>query len=185
MRKAECFVLLVLGAMAALPATAAEVVYFANGSQMPIASHWVEDGMTYVDLGGNGVMAFPTSLIERIDSDAKIQLTASSNAATRGRMAPSRPGADVRPERPQRAPLEIDTEVETDGMGMAVTTPLKGQGPAAERLKQYALPGQGVPAGTRQQGGFQGAEREGNHHVIDSGQRIPQRRVGVQQRSGG
>ena len=36
--------------------------------------------------------------------------------------------------------------------------------------------------GARQAGGFQGAQREGNHHVIDSGQPQPKKRVGIERR---
>ena len=79
----------------------------------------------------------------------------------------------------------MDDDVETDKNDMAVFTPLKGQGRAAERLKQYVLPGRGTSAGRRQNGGYQGSEREGNHNVIDGGQRVPKKRFGVQRRYGG
>jgi hypothetical protein len=183
MRKYACFALFVLAAVA-YPAAAEEILYLTNGSQMPVVSHWVEGDMIHVDLGGNGFMAFPKSLVERIDSDTKLQLKPSTvSSAPRGRMATSRGGGRPgRSSRPAPLPLQVDDSVETDKYGMAIVTPLKGKGRAAEKLKRYASPGRRPVAGQRQNGGYQGTTREGSHHVIDSGQRTPKRRVGVQRR---
>jgi hypothetical protein len=177
MRKHACSVLLAL-ALAALPAAAEEVLYLTNGSQMPVISHWVEGDMIHVDLGGNGFMAFPRQLVERIDTDTKVKLRPSS--AARGRMTPSS-GRDVaasRPERPKRVAAQVDDRVSTDKYGMAVVTPRQGQGRAAEKLKRYARPGEGSTPGMLQRGGLKGGVREGNHYVLDSGEQ-PRRRRGV------
>ena len=48
-------------------AWAEEVVFFKSGSELPIVSHKVEGGMIHVDLGGNAFMAFPLSVVDRVE----------------------------------------------------------------------------------------------------------------------
>lgn len=50
----------------ALPAMADEVVYFTNGATMAIRSHEVEGDMIRVNLGAGAIMAFPISMVERV-----------------------------------------------------------------------------------------------------------------------
>jgi hypothetical protein len=69
---------LLLGTVGAVPAE--EIVHFSNGTQMPIRSHEVKDGMVHVDLGSNGFMAFPEYMIDRIDqAGQELKLKASTN----------------------------------------------------------------------------------------------------------
>jgi hypothetical protein len=49
------------------PAAAEEILYFTSGKSLPIRAHKVEDGVIYVDLGGNDLIAFSESLVERIE----------------------------------------------------------------------------------------------------------------------
>lgn len=51
----------------ALPAAAEEIVYFTNGTSMAIRSHTVDREMIRVDLGAGSVMAFPISMVERVE----------------------------------------------------------------------------------------------------------------------
>jgi hypothetical protein len=51
-----------------------EVVTFTNGTSMPVRSHYVEDGMLHVDLGGNAFLAFPEDMVESIEVDGEIHL---------------------------------------------------------------------------------------------------------------
>ncbi len=59
---------LVVALGAASTATADEVIYFTNGTTMTIASHRVEKDMIYVDLGSNSRMAFPVSMVDRVET---------------------------------------------------------------------------------------------------------------------
>jgi hypothetical protein len=45
-----------------------EIVYFTNGTAMPIRSHKVENGMIRVDLGNDSAMAFPLSMVEKVEN---------------------------------------------------------------------------------------------------------------------
>jgi len=60
-----CVVLAVVLA-AASAAFAEEILHFSNGLTLAIRSHVIEDGMIHVDLGGNGLIAFPAAQVERI-----------------------------------------------------------------------------------------------------------------------
>jgi hypothetical protein len=63
----RCAVPLVLALVfSALPVLADEVIYFTNGTTMAIRSHEVEGDMIRVSLGAGAVMAFPISMVERV-----------------------------------------------------------------------------------------------------------------------
>jgi hypothetical protein len=63
---------------------AAEVIYFTNGSSIPVRSHFVEDGMLHVDLGDNAFLAFPEEMVEKIEIDGEIHLPPSDPGARNG-----------------------------------------------------------------------------------------------------
>ncbi len=65
MRKFGLFLLAL--ALFAAPTLAEEVIYFTNGSSMPILDHIVEEEMVKVDLGEAGFMAFPMTQVDRIE----------------------------------------------------------------------------------------------------------------------
>ena len=73
-------VLLTLGLMAIGAAGAEEIVHFTNGTYLSIRSHTVEGGMIHVVLGDDFVMAFPMSVVERVEEAGKeIPLTPGSS----------------------------------------------------------------------------------------------------------
>jgi hypothetical protein len=53
------------------PAIAEEIIYFTNGTSMPIRSHKVDGEMIHVDLGSEAFMAFPLRMIEKIAAAGK------------------------------------------------------------------------------------------------------------------
>jgi len=52
-------------------ASAEEVVHFKSGSSLPIVSHKIEGNMIHVDLGDNAFMAFPMSVVERVEQASR------------------------------------------------------------------------------------------------------------------
>ena len=73
-------------ALLASPVLAEEIVYFSNGTAMPIKSYRIEKGMVHVDLGGNGAMAFPESMVDRIEKDINSSAEKEVAAAKVGEM---------------------------------------------------------------------------------------------------
>lgn len=57
---------LVIAVGLVVPALAEEIIYFKNGTTLPIRSHNVVDGMIHVDLGSDALMAFPADRVEKI-----------------------------------------------------------------------------------------------------------------------
>lgn len=65
--------------IAVAPASAEEILFFTNGTSMPIRQHVIRGAMVHVDLGSDGFIAFPGALVLRIEkADAKIKLKGSS-----------------------------------------------------------------------------------------------------------
>ena len=52
-------------------AWAEEILYFTNGTSMPIRSHEVRGEMIHVDLGDEAFMAFPMKMIDKIEAAGK------------------------------------------------------------------------------------------------------------------
>ena len=69
---------LLLVAIAAGPVLAEEVIHFTNGTVMPIRSHKIEGDTIKVDLGDNGFMAFPKSVVEKIEEAPDVMLMPST-----------------------------------------------------------------------------------------------------------
>jgi hypothetical protein len=68
-------------------ALADEIIHFENGTFLPIRSHTVKDGMVHVVLGSNASMAFPTSMIDRIERGGRLiydPSVAATNRAVEG-----------------------------------------------------------------------------------------------------
>ena len=63
--------LCVLGVLIAAPAMADEIIYFTNGTTLPITSHTVEKDMISVELGANSKMGFPVSMVDKIESSGQ------------------------------------------------------------------------------------------------------------------
>lgn len=81
--------------LAAGAALADEIIHFENGTHLPIRSHTVKDGMVYVVMGSNAKMAFPTSMVDRIESGGRLVFdpsAATTNQAVKGEARPEIPG---------------------------------------------------------------------------------------------
>lgn len=96
----RCAVLIVLALVAsALPARADEVIYFTNGATMAIRSHQVDGDMIRVNLGAGAVMAFPISMVERVQLGSRDVFTGPayrpSNQALAGPEGAAAPPVEV------------------------------------------------------------------------------------------
>ena len=65
--KMPVFVVLLSFAALSTGVLADEVVHFTNGAEMPVRSHVVTNGTVKLDLGDNSFIAFPMSMVEKID----------------------------------------------------------------------------------------------------------------------
>jgi hypothetical protein len=63
--------LLALSALILTPVMADEIVYFTNGTSLPISSHKVEKEMISVDLGADSRMGFPLYMVDKIESSGQ------------------------------------------------------------------------------------------------------------------
>jgi hypothetical protein len=70
-----------LGCLVAAPSRADEILFFANGTTMPIKSHLIKDGMIHVDLGAKASMAFPASAVDRIEMSGRPVYTTGGKTA--------------------------------------------------------------------------------------------------------
>jgi hypothetical protein len=164
--------------LAAGTARAEEIVYFSNGSTMPIRSHEVRGEMIHVDLGGDAFMAFPLSMVEKVVAAGKEVVLDPSFSG--GNMISSGPGQGgnhpVRGSVPtayskskNKLPMQVaaeDPEVEYDGnMGVAVYRPFQGSNQMGKR-------GLGASGNQRAMGlsDRAGSRRVGGRHVIGSTQ---------------
>ena len=80
----KCFILPVLLLLTLSgTALAEEIIYFTNGTSMPIRRHEIKGDMIHVDLGSEAFMAFPVRMIEKIEAAGKsVTLRASSGGNT-------------------------------------------------------------------------------------------------------
>ncbi|MDH3628003.1 MAG: hypothetical protein OEV00_12005 [Acidobacteriota bacterium] len=70
--------------LGATPVLAEQIVYFTNGTTMPIRDHVLKGQMVHVDLGSDGFIAFPNELILRIEVAGKrVNLNASASTTAR------------------------------------------------------------------------------------------------------
>jgi len=100
MRNKGFVIAILLMAFAAGFASAEEVIYFTNGTAMPIRSHKVEGDQIKVDLGDNGFMAFPSSVVEKIEKAPGVVLMPSTGS---NKMFPSDPSTRVYGASPRQA----------------------------------------------------------------------------------
>jgi hypothetical protein len=88
-------VVLAVFVLAAGAALADEIIHFENGTHLPIRSHTVKDGMVHVVMGTNAKMAFPTSMVDRIERGGRLVYDpsmATTNQAVKGQDRPEIPG---------------------------------------------------------------------------------------------
>ncbi len=81
--------LLLLAFALGAPLLAEEIVYFTNGTTMPVRGHEVKDGMIHLDLGSDNHIAFPESMVEKIEEAGReVYLKPSYNGnVTAGRLS--------------------------------------------------------------------------------------------------
>ena len=153
-------------------AWAEEIVYFTNGTTMPIRAHEIRAEMIHVDLGGDSFMAFPASMVEKIEqagshvlldpSSMGNQMVNSGQAANSG----SRPVRGTVPSRHgdsngSSESLKSQPVVETDeDMGIAVHRPYAGQGAKARRTTVA------TPLNSSARGKYRGTRPMGTSNVI-------------------
>lgn len=80
-RVARLGFLAALGCLLAAPAYADEILFFTNGTTMPIKSHLIKDGMIHVDLGARASMAFPATSVDRIEQSGRPVYTTGGKTA--------------------------------------------------------------------------------------------------------
>jgi hypothetical protein len=172
-----CLAFLLL--LAAGTARAEEIIYFTNGTAMPIRAYEVRDSMIHVDLGGDSFMAFPLTMVEKVEAAGK-EVVLDPSFSGNMRSSTAAPGAGgnfpVRGSVPSRysdsknkLPLQVaeeDPEVDYDGkMGVAVYRPFQGSNQMGKR-------GLGASGNQRAMGlsDRAGSRRVGGRHVIGSTQ---------------
>jgi len=184
------FAVIAIGLLAAAGSSfAEEVVYFTNGTTMPIRTHHVEGGMVHVDLGGNGFMAFPEYMIEKVETEAGVRLQPSTVAATssgsglmvaasgeviahRGAERAKKLGPIANPSLQNAKGKKQDAGVETDENGLAVVRPFaNGTHPRKKELKvtgsQDVFRARQNQDRTSGATGYQGTTRIGRKQVMN------------------
>jgi hypothetical protein len=99
MRNQGLVIAFLLMVVVAGSASAEEVIHFTNGTVMPIRSHKIEGDLIKVDLGDDGFMAFPKSVVEKIEEAPDVVLMPS----TTNKMFPSDPSTRVFGASPRQA----------------------------------------------------------------------------------
>jgi hypothetical protein len=156
-------------------ASAEEIIYFANGTSMPIRSHEIKGEMIHVDLGSESFMAFPLRMVEKIEAAGKeVMLKPSfsggANVMASGVPDPSgnypvrgsHPGYHAQGKGPQIIRREDVNNARNGDTGVQVHNPAighsgqnrRGLGVAA-RTKEIGIPnpGNGDLLGTSKVGG--------------------------------
>jgi hypothetical protein len=161
-------------------ATAEEVIYFANGTSMPIRSHKIVGEMIHVDLGGDSAIAFPLSQVDKIEAAGKDVLLQPSSSIGNRIVSGVRPGSGgshpVGGQVPSRhsksdniLPVQRaadDPKVDVDASGVAVYRPFGDSNQAGKR-RVGAAGHQRVTMGSPTiSEGRPGSRRLGNRHVI-------------------
>ena len=168
----------------ALPVLGEEILYFKSGSAMPVVSHKVDGEMIHVDLGDNAFMAFPLTMIDRVERAGKNVMLRRSNAGGTNVMQ-ARPdptgsfpvSGQAQSRNSDRSrfngdPEDADPSVEMDESGVQVYRPWGNSShPGKARVglawNQRILENSGA--------GYRGATPIGNRHTI--GSTVPRRRT--------
>jgi len=168
----------------ALPVCAEEILYFKSGSAMPVVSHKVDGSMIHVDLGDNAFMAFPLTMVDRVERAGKNVMLQRSNTGGTNVMAsrpdptgsfPVRGSAQSRKSDRRRfddQEKSADGLVEMDASGVQVYRPYGNSSHPGKRKVGLAwdervLQNSGA--------GYRGATPIGNRHVI--GSTVPRRKT--------
>ena len=165
-----------------VPAMAEQIVYFTNGTSLPIRTHRVEDGMIYLDMGQDNIVGFPFELVERIDQAGRDVLVRPSSSANKifgdevptadtsypaGGREMTHTKAGWRGDGIRQAGESPSPVVETDEKGMATYRPMGWSNGAQRRIR---LTGHaavtGGPVATTREEGIIGTSKLGQRHVI-------------------
>lgn len=179
----SCQILSILATLTvALPAPAEEILYFTNGTFMPIRSHKLDGEMIHVDMGENNFMAFPSQMVEKILDGGKDVLLRPSTAAQSNQML-GYSGADgsypvfgTRPANRTSMGWQAEKGIETpendapkpmpaDKHGMATSRPFGSAGGGRSKMAVTGNVWGGKPATNREQG-IVGTTRIGSKYVI-------------------
>jgi hypothetical protein len=182
MHKAVRTLGLVLALGVALPASADVVLHLTNGTTLPVRAYRHEGDMMYVDLGGNGQIAFPNALVERVeDPQRSLDLKPSNLAPGQSMFGSSTPASHRGVPNPARIAASTARPVETDAHGLAVTNAVPtASSAAATRLKNIVMPDYSAARhqNATGMGNMRGAVRSGNRWVMPSDE-VPVRPQGV------
>jgi hypothetical protein len=161
-------------------ALAEEIVYFTNGTSMPIRKHEIKGDMIHVDLGGDAFMAFPMRMVDKIESAGKtVMLSRSSGGSNIISATGPDPSGNypVRGSYPGHRGKKQETRIISkeelnqmeNGLGLQVHRPMAGH----EAQNRRAL---GVTSRTKaiqvsgggggEDGGMLGTRKVGTRHVI-------------------
>jgi len=176
MRRLGTVLLAVAAVGFVLPAAAEEIIFFTNGTSMPIRSHRIEGDMVHVDLGGNGFMAFPMFMIDRVEGTDQVELKPSSSRPGSNRMVASTRSGGGQNARAGGAAANPRLKSRNQGIVKNEAVP----------RDQYGMIHSGQPGthginNLQQPGLLRGARNQGNRYVMDPGtspRRAP-RAVGI------
>ena len=163
------------------PAWAEEILYFTNGTTMPIRGHEIKGQMIHIDLGDESSMAFPLTMVEKVEEAGKdVRLDAGGGNRRFGGPHPVTGSVPPRErdtaDRMGSAELPADPNVQRD-KGVAVYRPHAG-GPANKARVGYA----GNQAVLNGQGRYQGTKTMGTRNVVGVAPNAPK---SMSRRSGG
>ena len=176
MRRKSLIILVFAVAVVTGPALAQEIIYFTNGTSMPVRSHEIEDNIIYVVLDGSASLAFPMDQVDRIET-AEGQLFQHHESPTNQMVRPLTRAGQVSgslPSRMRRGQWEGTKNrrsgVDTDALGVAVTRPAgTAWGANRRRLKNSgdrSILGQAPAADSSE--GVIGTTRYGNKFLMPS-----------------
>jgi hypothetical protein len=165
---------LILVALAA-PVGAEEIVHFTSGTSMPVVSHQIDGDMIHVDLGDNAFMAFPLSMVDRVETAGENVMIRRSNTGGTNVMAPRPDPTRSFPVTGQRAARasetnrfseerESDPAIEVDSHGVAVYRPFANSSHPGKRSVGFTGSKRVREAGGT--GAYRGTTQVGTRQVI-------------------
>jgi hypothetical protein len=161
---------LLLGLLAG-PVLAEEVIYFTNGTSMPIRTHTVEGDMITVDLGANATMAFPMHMVERVEQ-AGSEVWSPTAPAGRNKMVQGKEPSHVTrgtwasPAAEQRRPENDQVTVNNKGMAGFHPLPEDSHPKKREARATGSTAVLGVDPARTPQEGMLGTRRMGTRSVF-------------------
>jgi hypothetical protein len=170
-------------ALLASPALAEEIIYFSNGASLAIRGHKVTEGMIHVDMGDDGFIAFPMSMVDRVEKAGQDVYVppSSSTELRRNQMVEGATGSDsgqlVTSSAHNRDQTERDyynearedpnaPKVKVDENGMAYMQPFPNGGAARQKLRVTGRDFGARPLNTDPSQGLIGARRLGMSQLI-------------------